>query len=439
MRIRFSTLAAWTGVYFLLTLLPMGLALAFDRPPARAFAIELGVMLGLLGLGVLAMQLVVSGRHRWFAHGVGQDNLLQFHQQMGIFAWLLVLAHPITLMMAEPAFIDFLHPGDEPLRAISLSGILVATTLLIVTSLWRVGMGLQYEWWRAIHGLLALFVVSAGFGHALMVNHHTASWPVRIALAVAVGATLLLLIDSRLLRPWRMKKRPWTVAEAEEIHGDATRLVLQADNHAGLSFAPGQYAWITLGDTPFSLQQHPFSMNSTADHPERLEFTAKHAGDFTRSLSEVKTGTPAWVEGPYGVSIMDPNNGRDAVMVVGGVGITPIISMLRTCAEQNSQKKILLLYANTDRESVLFWDELEALSEQLNLTIVHVLQEPPEDWNGEQGLVDDDLLDKYLDNTSSNTDFFICGPPPLMNVVESALSARRVPLQHIYSERFNLV
>ncbi|MFN3580520.1 MAG: ferric reductase-like transmembrane domain-containing protein [Pseudomonas sp.] len=423
----------------MLTLLPMGLALAFDRPPARTFALEAGVLLGLLGLGVLATQLVISGRHRWFAAGIGQDNLLQFHRQMGLFAWLLVLAHPITILLAEPGFIHYLHPGDELLRALALSGILIATTLLIATSLWRVGMKLQYEWWRAIHGVLSLFVVSAGLGHALMVDRYTAGWPVKIALAVAVGAALLLLIESRLLRPWRLKRKPWTVLESEGIEGDATRLVLEADGHKGIYFAPGQYAWITLGNTPFSLQQHPFSMNSQAHTHSRLEFTAKHAGDFTRSLSEVKAGTRAWVEGPYGVFTLDPASDRDAVFVAGGVGITPIISMLRSCLAEKSRKKLLLIYANVDRPSVLFWDELEALSSKLNLDVVHVLKEAPEDWNGEEGLVDEELLDKYLDNTSGATDYFVCGPPPLMNVVESALRTRNVPLQSIHSERFNLV
>lgn len=243
---------------------------------------------------------------------------------------------------------------------------------------------LQYEWWRALHGLLSLFVVSTGFGHALMVDHHTAGWPVNVALAVISGAALLLLVDSRLFRPpWRLKGKPWTVEKAQEIDGDATRLTLKADNHDGIEFTPGQYAWITVGDSPFSLQQHPFSIHSEARKPSRLEFTAEHAGDFTRSLSEVLVGTRAWVEGPYGVFTLDPTSDHDVVMVVGVVGITPLISMLRSCATKQSRRKILLLYANEDQASVLFWNELESLSEQLNLEVVHILQEPPEDWSGE--------------------------------------------------------
>ena len=439
MQIRFGTLSAWLALYFLLSLLPMGLALVFERPPARTFFVELGVLFGLLGLGVLAMQLVISGRHPWFARGVGQDNLLQFHRQMGIFGWLLILAHPLTLLIAEPEFLDYLHPADQPLRAVTLSALLVASTLLIITSLWRVGCKLQYEWWRALHGLLALFVVSAGVSHALLVSNYTAGWPVKIGLLLLMGAALLLLLDSRLLRPWRLKGKPWTVTRAEKIDGDASRLVLQADNHPGMQFKPGQYAWLTLGDSPFSVQQHPFSINSKDNNPMRLEFTVKHAGDFTRSLSAVKAGSRAWVEGPYGVFTLDPDNNRDTVMVAGGVGVTPMISMLRSCVAAQSARKLLLLYANIDQASVLFADELAELSAQLKLKVVHVLKEPPEDWQGEQGLIDEALLDRYLDNVSSSTDYYVCGPPPLMNVVETVLWARQVPLKHIYSERFNLV
>lgn len=439
MRIRYPALAAWIAVYFLLCLLPLALALLFAHPPTRDAGLELGVLLGLLGLGVLAMQMVISGRHPWFARGVGQDNLLQFHRQMGIFAWLLVLAHPLTLLLADPALVHYLHPGDELLRALTLNAVLVATTLLIVTSLWRVGMRLQYEWWRALHGLLAFFVVSAGLGHALMVSHYTAAWPVRIALFIAVAAALLLLIDSRLLRPWRLKGKPWTVVAAEEIDGDATRLALEADQHQGIQFAPGQYAWITLGDTPFSLQQHPFSIQSDAHNPSRLEFTAKHAGDFTHALSDTSLGTRAWVEGPYGIFTLDPDSDRNAVLMAGGVGITPIISMLRSCVADSSQKKLLLMYANTDINAILFRAELEQLSAQLDLTVVHILEQAPDDWEGEEGLLDGALLDKYLDAANSDTDYFVCGPPPLMNVIEQGLRERAVPLQRINSERFNLV
>ena len=106
---------SWLLLYIiLLAILPLGLGLALgiERPAPRALTVEIGAMLGLLGLGVLGMQLVISGRHRWFASGVGQDNLLQFHRRTGIFAWLLVLAHPITLFIADSNFLAYLDPRE---------------------------------------------------------------------------------------------------------------------------------------------------------------------------------------------------------------------------------------------------------------------------------------------------------------------------------------
>ena len=65
-------------------------------------------MLGLLGLGMLATQLVASGRQRWVAAGVGQDNLLQFHRRTGLVAWILVLSHPLLLMVGDPGFVAWI-------------------------------------------------------------------------------------------------------------------------------------------------------------------------------------------------------------------------------------------------------------------------------------------------------------------------------------------
>ncbi|MDQ2076759.1 ferredoxin reductase family protein [Marinimicrobium sp. ABcell2] len=439
MKISLARVLAWLVVYGALALLPLTLAVAFDRPDPRSFLVELGVMLGLLGLGVLAMQLVISGRHPWFAGAVGQDNMLQFHRQMGIFAWLLVLAHPLTLFIADPNFLAYLNPRADLLRAASLIFVLLATTFLVASSLWRVAMKLQYEWWRAIHGALSVVVVSGGFVHAWLVNNYTADMATKLSVGALVGLSLLLLVDSRFLRPWRLKRAPWQVVETSQEAGDATRLVLEAQNHKGMIFKPGQWAWITLGDTPFSLQQHPFSIDSEANNPRRLEFTAKHAGDFTRSLPDVKAGTKAWLEGPYGVFWFEPSSGRRAVFVAGGIGITPMMSMLRSCRATGCKQSLLLLYANESVDDIIFKEELDSLSKDLALKVVHVIRKPPEDWDGESGLIDADLLNKYLPDDDGKIDYFVCGPPPMMNQVESSLRERGVRLQHLYSERFDLV
>ncbi len=439
MKLGFARLLAWLFLYALLALVPLGLALSIERPAPRGLLIELGAMLGLLGLGVLSMQLVISGRHRWFARGMGQDNLLQFHRQTGLLAWLLVLAHPLTLFVGDPAFLSYLDPRDNLLRAVSLSFVLIATTFLIASSLWRVGMGLQYEWWRAIHATLALVIVANGLVHALLVDHYTADMATKVSLAGAIGIPLALLIETRLLRPWRLSRRPWQVVSVDEIAGDATRLVLEAVEHGGMPFQAGQYAWLTLGDSPFSVQQHPFSMSSDCSQPRRLEFTAKHSGDFTCGLPKVAPGTRAWLEGPYGAFSIDPSAGRRAVFIAGGVGITPIMSMLRRCCTEQWRQQMWLIYANDNQDAMLFRDTLDSLADQLSLTVVHVLASPGDSWTGETGYVDEALLARHLPKDDGEIDYFLCGPPPMMDQVEPILRKRGVALAHLHSERFDII
>ncbi len=430
---------AWLLVYSALVLAPMLIALIGDRPAPRRLLVEIGAMLGLLGLGVLAMQLVLSGRHRWFAPGFGQDNLLQFHRQTGQFAWLLVLMHPLTLIVGDRDFLAYLDPREDVLRALAQIFVLLAVTTLLVTSLWRLALGLSYEVWRTLHATLSLLVVTIGLGHSLLVDHYSAGIATKVALALLIAVPLLLLLESRLLRPWRLRQRPWRLVEREPLPGEAIRLLLEAEGHAGMHFKPGQYAWLTLGPSPYSLQQHPFSMASPAARPDRLEFFIKQSGDFTQWLSKVEIGTRAWLEGPYGVFTMDPAAGRRTVFIVGGIGITPVFSMLRSCAERGCRQSMWLIYANNGKDEITLGEEIDALSQCLSLTVIHVLNEPPDDWQGETGYVDADLLARTLPEDDEDIDYYVCGPQPMMDSVEPALRDRGVSMRRLHSERFDLV
>jgi predicted ferric reductase len=430
---------AWLLAYMALALAPMLIALGGERPAPRGLLVEIGAMLGLLGLGVLAMQLVLSGRHRWFGLGFGQDNLLQFHRQTGQFAWLLVLAHPLTLILGDQAFMAYLDPRDDLLRALALIFVLLAVTTLVVSSLWRLALGLSYEVWRTLHATLSLLVVAIGLGHALLVDHYSAGLGTKLALALLIAIPLLLLLESRLLRPWRLRQRPWRLIERESRPDDVIRLVLEAEGHSGMRFRPGQYAWLTLGDSPFSLQQHPFSMTSLASRPDRIEFFIKQSGDFTRSLSTVEIGSRAWLEGPYGVFTMVPSAARRTVFIAGGIGITPIVGMLRCCADLGCSQPMWLIYANNAKADINLGEEIAALSERLSLQVIHVLNEPPDDWQGETGYIDADLLARTLPADSEDTDYFVCGPQPMMDSVEPALRQRGASVRRIHSERFDLV
>ena len=255
-------------------------------------------------------------------------------------------------------------------------------------------------------------------------------------------AAVGLLVNNRVLRPLRLKRRPYQVAEVQGKIADAWTLALEPRGHDGLEFRPGQFVWLTLGPSPFSLQQHPFSISSSAERSERLTLTIKELGDFTSTISEVSPGTTAFLEGPYGA--FTPAGPEDAVkgtvFVVGGVGITPVMSMLRTFRDRGDSRPLILIYGALAWDDVLFRDDLKALEQTLNLKLVHVLEKAPDGWQGETGLVTPELLGRHLpEDEVDEWEYFVCGPPPMMDVVEPHLHDRGVPVPRIHSERFNIV
>src|SRR5271170_2482479 len=121
----------------------------------------------------------------------------------------------------------------------------------------------------------------------------------------------------------------------------------------------------------------------------------RNLGDFTKEIHNVPVGKRVYLDGPYGAFTIG-NPADMHVLIAGGVGITPMISMIRTLADRGDKRPVILLYGSKDWESITFREELEALKEQLNLTVVHVLSKPPEGWAGEQGFIDAEMFKGHL-------------------------------------------
>jgi predicted ferric reductase len=431
--------ASWSVVYLLVALLPLGVAMFGGTREERGFWVEFGVGLGIVGFAMLALQFLITGRFRWVASYFGADAKIQFHREAGIMAVVLVLAHPIVLLLAEPRYLEFLNPWLNLPRALFLSGAIVALIFLVVLSLWRVSLGISYEWWRVTHGGLALVVTFVGLVHALQVGHYVTGIEKQAVWVTGTGAALGLLVYTRLVKPLKGRRNPYRVVEVRPDCQGVYSLVLEPIGHAGMTFRAGQYAWLTVGDSPLTLQQHPFSLASSAATPGRIEFGIKEFGDFTATIKDLPMETQVFVEGPYGAFTFD-SRAHGAVFVVGGIGITPALSILRTCRDRQDRRPLLLIYANNQWDDIAFRDELDDLSRRLALEIVHVLATPPEGWTGESGFVTEELLARHLSKRKEqDLQYFVCGPAAMMDVVERTLVAQGVPLQRLLSERFDLV
>lgn len=436
MKYNYSRAFLWLFIYLVLSLIPLAIAVSGAVPKYRTFWIEFGVALGFLGLAMFALQFLFSGRIVQIAPTFGMDNILQFHKYMGIVAFFFILSHPVTLILANTEFLSYFDPRVNFLRAIALSFASVFLVLITATSIWRINFGLSYEKWRLVHGFLALALVFIGVVHSVQVGHYLDSLWKKIALILIMGGSMYLVIHTRLVRPWLNRKKPYRVTGVKPERDDCYTLQIKAEGHPRMKFKTGQFVWLTINETPFSLQQHPFSIASGENNRDLL-FTAKAEGDFTSTWKDIEPGAKVFLEGPFGSFTMVP--GQNIFLIMGGIGITPAMSMLRTMQQQKDKRKAILIYGSNDWENVIFREELEELEKELNLKVVHILMEPGPDWEGEKGVVSKDFLNKYMPDNFQDFVFYICGPGPLMDVAEISLRELNVNWRNIYTERFEIV
>ena len=172
-------------------------------------------------------------------------------------------------------------------------------------------------------------------------------------------------------------------------------------------------------------QANPFSLSAAPDG-SRLRLTAKAAGDGSAGLRHVKPGTRVFAEGPYGAFTAMHRTRPEALLIAGGVGVTPIRALL----EEIHGHAVVIYRVAGERDAVLY-DELHQLALAKGAEL-HLVTGPP---------VPDRLAPRELSALVpdiAQRDVFLCGPPPMMNAVLGTLRELGVPRPQIHFERFSL-
>lgn len=438
MRYLYYGLVVMVG-YLALTMTPLLVLLAGPDIPGRGFWRELSVGLGFAGLSMMGLQFFLTGRFQGITSPYGIDVVYHFHRAISLVAFTFLLLHPAILLLSAPATVGLLNPLSAPGWMTGGTIALFAFALIVVSSLYRLQLGLGYEQWRIIHGYTAVIGVTLALWHIIGVNYYLQGYVKRGLWIAIVFTWVMALLYVRLVKPLLMKRRPYTVAAVIKERCRSWTLVLRPEGHAGMEFKPGQFAWLTIGKSPFAIREHPFSFSSSAMHPEQLAFTIKELGDFTATIGSVTPGTRAYIDGPYGSFTPDRHTVTGYAFIAGGVGITPIMSILRTFADRHDRRPLLLFSVSRNLEEVTFREELELLQNQLNLKVVHVLTKPPPDWTGEHGYIDAGMIGRHLPEGRMAYEYFVCGPTPMQQGVRAALEQLGIPPEHVQSESFNFV
>jgi predicted ferric reductase len=433
----------WLGASLLLIVLPLLVAAFWPAEGAgRPFWMQFGVACGFAAFSIMALEFTLISKVKSVTGIFGQDVLLQFHRQMGIVAAVLIAGHAV-LMFRSGYPLAWLNPFSPdnvwPMRW-GVFGAL-AILVLIVVSLGRKRLHVSYNVWQFTHGFLAETAVLLSLVHILMFGTFSVGRPLRLLLAAYTLALVALQVWFALVKPIRLWSRPWEVLENRPERGSSRTLVLQPVSHPGFVFEPGQFAWLSTRPTPLHRDWHPISISSCAhDRPGLVAFTIKDLGDWSgKVVPALRLGAKIWVDGPYGVFTPEREPGPGYVLIGGGAGITPLYSMCQTFAERGDPRPVLLFFCGRALDRLIFLEQFETLQKRMNLKVVLVLEEPPRNWTGESGYLTPTILRKYLPAEFRQFEYFVCGPPGLMDAMEEALVGLGVPSRRIHTERFDWV
>lgn len=431
--------AAWILAYVALVSVPLLALLVEPVPPGVGFWWDLAMALGFAGLAVMGVQFGLTARFRRATAPFGIDIIYYFHRWMAVGGLGLLVAHWAILRATAPEALSPALPGRAPWNMTAGRVALLLVAVLVATSLWRKPLRIEYDRWRVAHASLAVTAVALAVWHVAVVGYYTGpSWK-RALWGVYTAAWVALVGHVRLVKPWRLLRRPYRVIDVRAERGRAWTLAFEPVGHAGLRFHPGQFAWVTLRASPYRAREHPFSFSGSAANG-KVEFTIRELGDFTGTIGDTRVGETAWIDGPHGVFTPDRHEGAPGFgFVAGGVGIAPVMSMLRTLADRGDTRPLHLVYANDRWEDVLFREALEGLKERLDLTVTHVLREPPEGWEGERGLITAEILARALPPDAPGLVYFLCGPEPMTEAVRRGLRELGVPLRRVHFELFDMV
>jgi predicted ferric reductase len=431
--------AVWIAVYLLFILSPLLAMLAGSLPPARDFWTEFSAALGYSGLAIMGLQFGLTARFRQVTEPWGEDVIYHFHRRISLFAVGLVIVHPLIMFAVQPQLLIAAEFRDIPLGAIAAFVSVFAVVALVVMALWRSKLRIPYETWHLSHIALAIVAVTGGLLHMIGWGFYLVDpWKRHLWMGLTVF-WLGLLFYVRIIKPLIMLRRPYRVTDVRRERGDTTTLVMRPEGHRGFRFRPGQFGWLTVWGSPFKITGHPFSFSSSAAAADgRVEMSIRSLGDFTSGIPDVPVGRRVYIDGPYGAfSIGNPADMH--VLIAGGVGVTPMMSMIRTLADAGDTRPVVLLYGSKQWDLITFREDLEALKARLDLKVVHVLADPPADWTGERGFLSADVLRRHLPKPYADHEYFICGPGVMMDAIEAALAELGVPLMKYHSERYSFV
>jgi ferredoxin-NADP reductase len=205
----------------------------------------------------------------------------------------------------------------------------------------------------------------------------------------------------------------------------------------GFDFTAGQFVPVRV-----SIDGKPhvrcYSISSSPDARGYLEISVRRQGLVSTTLhATLRTGSRLLIGRPAGHFVYPGGDDRPLSLLAGGIGITPLLSMLRYAISSDPSRPIALLYSARNPQAAAFYSELQVIAQRHpHVRIAVTMSEPstPAPWRC--GHIDAEMVRQYVAHPS-HTIFCICGPVPMMSAMEQLLTGEGVPADQIRRENFD--
>lgn len=412
--------------------------------PAHTTADQLnaaGRVAALLGTYLVLWQLLLMSRIPRLEVAFGMERLAVLHRWNGYLAIGLLLAHAVLTTLAYQLaartdviaqLIDFIRTYDGLLTAMVSMALLLAVVAISIVIVRR---KLAYQTWYFVH-LYTYIAIALAFSHELAAGADfigsrlfTVYWCLLyvVVIAALVGCRVMLPLVRFSHHRFRVQR---VVREAPNV----VSVYVAGRDLGSFKVHPGQFLLWRFLDRRRWWEAHPFSISRAPDG-RSLRLTAKSSGDFTAKMFGVRPGTPVLIEGPFGDFTSEQCALPKALLVGGGIGITPV----RALAEELSSSgvDVLLLHRCRGDRDVVFGAELHAQAAATGLRFWHLTNRDAPGGSG-RNWFRPEVLHQLVPDVRDR-EVFVCGPKGMTRDVLSALRRLAVPREQVHTEAFGML
>ncbi|MFB4168412.1 FAD-dependent oxidoreductase [Virgibacillus sp. JSM 102003] len=207
----------------------------------------------------------------------------------------------------------------------------------------------------------------------------------------------------------------------------------------GVEFKAGQFGEFNLiepSETDEKGNSRDFSFVFAPAENKLAIATRIRDSAYKKVLKDLPERAEVEFNGPYGDFSLHKTESTPAVFIIGGIGITPVRSMIAQATINNSAHDMTLLYSNKTPDDAPFLNDLEAFAEENdNFTFVPVMTRADSKWNGESGHIDADMLKKYISDVKMPI-YYLSGPGGMVWDMREMLLETGVKDDNIITEEF---